>query len=166
MPHPETPVCSQPATTGYDERDRGHRLASGRLETAQLEVFRVNAELRKRATTRTLTSTSAQPAAVAHAFVSSARYFFLRERLRLLRLAGTLPPERRASERPIAIACLRLFTFFPERPDFSVPRFLSCIAFLTLEDAFFPYRAMVLPPFFKRLFARKSLGEPENASEA
>jgi AAA ATPase domain len=38
--------------TGGDRprRDRGHRLASGRLETAPLEVFRLNAELRKCAT--------------------------------------------------------------------------------------------------------------------
>jgi hypothetical protein len=55
---------------------------------------------------------------------------------------GTLPPSRRASERPIAIACLRLFTFFPELPLLSVPCFRSCIAFSTLSDAFFPYFAM------------------------
>jgi len=48
-------------------------------------------------------------------------------------LAGTLPPARRACDRPIAMACFRLFTFFPERPDFSVPRFRSCIAFFTFD---------------------------------
>src|SRR5262249_33907882 len=58
------------------------------------------------------------------------------------RLRGTLPPSRRASLRPIAIACLRLVTFRPERPDFSVPRFRSCIARSTLLCAFFPYLAM------------------------
>jgi hypothetical protein len=42
-----------------------------------------------------------------------------------------LPPARRACERPIAIACLRLFTFLPERPLFKVPRLRSRIAFLT-----------------------------------
>ena len=37
---------------------------------------------------------------------------------------GTLPPAFRASERPIAIACLRLVTFFPE-PERNLPRFIS-----------------------------------------
>lgn len=41
------------------------------------------------------------------------------------------------------MACLRLFTFLPERPLRSVPRFSSCIALATFFDAFFPYfRAM------------------------
>jgi hypothetical protein len=44
---------------------------------------------------------------------------------------GTLPPARRASLRPIAIACLRLFTFRPDDPERSVPRLRSCIAFFT-----------------------------------
>ncbi len=35
---------------------------------------------------------------------------------------GTFFPARRASERPIAIACLGLMTFFPLRPLVSVPR--------------------------------------------
>jgi hypothetical protein len=55
---------------------------------------------------------------------------------------GTLPPALRASESPIAIACLRLFTFLPERPLFSVPRLRSCIAFFTFFCAFLPYLAM------------------------
>jgi len=59
---------------------------------------------------------------------------------------GTLAPVRRASESPIAIACLRLVTFFPERPLFKVPRLRSCIALLTFCAAFFPYLAMVIPP--------------------
>jgi hypothetical protein len=42
--------------------------------------------------------------------------------------AGTLPPSRRASERPIAIACRRLLTRLLERPDLRVPRFISCMA--------------------------------------
>jgi hypothetical protein len=58
--------------------------------------------------------------------------------------AGTLPPARRASDSPIAIACLRLFTVFPERPLFNVPRLRSCIAFFTLLCAFFPYLAISL----------------------
>jgi len=53
--------------------------------------------------------------------------------------AGTLPPSRRASERPMAMACLRLVTFLPEPPLFSVPRLRSCIAFSTFSEAFFPY---------------------------
>jgi hypothetical protein len=53
--------------------------------------------------------------------------------------AGTLPPSRRASDKPMAIACLRLFTFFPVLPLLSVPCFRSCIAFSTLSCAFFPY---------------------------
>ena len=55
---------------------------------------------------------------------------------------GTLPPSRRASDRPMAIACLRLFTFFPELPLRSDPDLRSCIAFSTFDCAFFPYLAM------------------------
>jgi uncharacterized protein YjbI with pentapeptide repeats len=58
-------------------------------------------------------------------------------------LFGTLPPARRASDNPMAIACLRLFTFLPELPLLSVPCLRSCIAFLTLDCAFLPYFAMV-----------------------
>jgi hypothetical protein len=57
-------------------------------------------------------------------------------------LAGTLPPARRAPERPIAIACLRLVTRFPDDPLFSVPCFISWMAFSTLVAAFLPYRAI------------------------
>jgi hypothetical protein len=46
---------------------------------------------------------------------------------------GTLPPSRRASESPMAMACLRLVTFLPEPPLFSVPFFRSCIVFSTLS---------------------------------
>jgi hypothetical protein len=63
------------------------------------------------------------------------RYFFLREDFFF---RGTFPPARRASDRPMAIACLRLFTFLPERPLFSVPRLRSCIALRTFCCAFFP----------------------------
>src|ERR1700758_3395219 len=52
---------------------------------------------------------------------------------------GTLAPDSRASESPIAIACLRLLTFLPDLPDLSLPRFISCIARPTLEEAFWPY---------------------------
>jgi hypothetical protein len=76
-------------------------------------------------------------------------FFFLDEELfrGLLRFerddfAGTLAPERLASERPMAIACLRLFTFLPERPLLRVPRFLSCIARRTFCWDFLPYLAI------------------------
>jgi len=69
-----------------------------------------------------------------------ASYFFLAF------LRGTFPPARRASDSPIAIACFRLVTFFPERPLLNVPRLRSRIALLTFCDAFFPYLA-IGPPF-------------------
>ena len=50
-------------------------------------------------------------------------------------MRGTFAPERLASERPIAIACLRLFTLRP-LPDFNFPRFSLCISFSTDLDAF------------------------------
>src|SRR6185437_13844252 len=46
----------------------------------------------------------------------------------LLFFAGTFLPDRRASDRPIAIACLRLFTFLPLRPILRRPRLNSCIS--------------------------------------
>ena len=55
---------------------------------------------------------------------------------------GTFPPARRASDRPIAIACLRLVTFLPERPLRSLPCLRSSIALLTFACAFLPYFAM------------------------
>ena len=48
---------------------------------------------------------------------------------------GAFPPARRASDRPMAIACLRLVTFLPLRPLLSVPRFRSCIARFTFLEA-------------------------------
>jgi hypothetical protein len=67
---------------------------------------------------------------------AGAAYFFRlllrdRDRERPPRFAGTLPPARRACESPMAMACLRLVTFLPERPDRSWPRLRSCIAFST-----------------------------------
>ena len=61
------------------------------------------------------------------------------------RFGGTFAPARRAFESPIAIACLRLFTRFFDRPDLSVPRLRSRIASRTFAEAFFPYRAMSAP---------------------
>jgi hypothetical protein len=77
-------------------------------------------------------------------------YFFdLRFLLLFLFLVffGTFCPAALASERPIAIACLRLFTFRPERPLLKVPRLRFPIARPTLADAFFEYfRAMMFLP--------------------
>jgi len=68
-------------------------------------------------------------------------------------LRGTLAPFFRASDRPIAIACLRLLTVFPLRPDLSVPFFRRRIALATRLDAALPYfrfpedfRAAILGP--------------------
>lgn len=66
-------------------------------------------------------------------FFEAARFFLL------VFFFGTLAPSLRASERPIAIACFLLVTFFPERPDFKVPAFRSFIARPTLAPAFLPY---------------------------
>jgi hypothetical protein len=63
--------------------------------------------------------------------VDAAGYFFL----------GTLAPFLRASDKPIAIACLRLFTLppFPAFPERSDPFFRRCIALFTLLLAALPY---------------------------
>src|SRR5580693_3689661 len=54
---------------------------------------------------------------------------------------GTLAPFFRASESPIAIACLRLFTTppLPPFPERSVPFFSRRTAFSTLLPAALPY---------------------------
>ena len=52
---------------------------------------------------------------------------------------GILAPERRASLRAIATACLRLFTFFP-LPDLSFPCLCSFMTLWTLRVAFEPLR--------------------------
>jgi hypothetical protein len=57
------------------------------------------------------------------------------------RRAGTFPPFFRASLKPIAIACLRLFTVRPD-PLFSVPFLRRRIADATRFDAALPYFAM------------------------
>jgi hypothetical protein len=56
---------------------------------------------------------------------------------------GTFAPFRRASFKPIAIACLRLRTLRPD-PLFSVPRFLRRIVDSTFFDADRPYFAIGL----------------------
>jgi hypothetical protein len=63
----------------------------------------------------------------------------------LFRARGTFAPFSRASDKPIATACLRLFTT-PPRPDFprrSVPFFRRRIALATLFPAARPYFAFV-----------------------
>jgi hypothetical protein len=68
---------------------------------------------------------------------------FFDEARRAVFFFGTVAPSRRASESPIAIACLRLFTLRPERPLRSVPLLRSRIARPTFLDAFLEYlRAM------------------------
>jgi len=60
-------------------------------------------------------------------------------RLRRFGFGGTFLPARRASESPIAIACLPLFTLPPERPLRAVPLLYSRISLRTLSDAPRPY---------------------------
>src|SRR5205085_10921698 len=62
---------------------------------------------------------------------------------------GTFAPFLRASDKPIAIACLRLFTLppLPPRPLLSVPFFRRRIALSTRLPAALPY---FLPPDFFR----------------
>ena len=55
---------------------------------------------------------------------------------------GTLAPDSRASDNPMATACLGLVTFFPLRPLRSLPRFISCIARSTLSCDFLEYFAI------------------------
>jgi hypothetical protein len=59
-------------------------------------------------------------------------------------LRGTFAPFFLASLRPIAIACLRLFTFRPE-PLFNVPFFRRRIVDFTLFEAELPYFAIGPP---------------------
>lgn len=75
-------------------------------------------------------------------------FFF--EALFLCGFGGMFAPDRRASLKPIAIACLGFLTVFPLRPDSSSWCLYSCIVFCILlctilfdfgpdpEDVFFP----------------------------
>jgi hypothetical protein len=64
---------------------------------------------------------------------------------------GTFFPAALASERPIAMACLRLLTLRPERPLFRVPALRFFIARSTLADAFLEYfRAMIILPVARK----------------
>ncbi|MGH8231508.1 MAG: hypothetical protein ACRESY_06785 [Steroidobacteraceae bacterium] len=75
---------------------------------------------------------------------------YLEAEARLLaapRLRGTRAPARRASDRPIAIACLRLVTFLPEPPLRNLPCFISRMTRSTFLPLDFEYlRAIELPP--------------------
>src|SRR5437764_14942835 len=70
--------------------------------------------------------------------------------LLLLFFRGTFAPFLRASDSPMAIACLRLFTLppFPPFPLFRVPFFFRRIALATRFPAAFPY---FRPPDFFRV---------------
>jgi hypothetical protein len=63
---------------------------------------------------------------------------------RLAVFFGTFWPAALASDNPIAMACLRLFTLRPERPLLNVPLLRFFIARLTEPDAFFEYLAMIV----------------------
>lgn len=74
---------------------------------------------------------------------SAQRFFAGDVRLRLR--AGTFAPFSRASLSPMATACARLLTRWPELL-FSVPDFFRFIADSTLRCAAFPYFAILAPP--------------------
>ena len=76
-------------------------------------------------------------------------------RFLLLGCLGTFAPDLRASERPIAMACLRLVTFLPDRPLRNVPRLRSRIARATFFDAFLPYFLAISAPFDNRVVRTK-----------
>src|SRR6266852_9639319 len=67
-------------------------------------------------------------------------------------LRGTFTPFLRASERPIAIACSRLFTLppLPPLPERSVPLFFRRMALATVLPAALPY--LRPPDFFPEPF--------------
>jgi hypothetical protein len=69
------------------------------------------------------------------------RPVFVEPFLAVLR-AGTFAPFLRASEIPMAIACLRLVTFLPDLPEVNVPFFFLRIALATVFCAFFEYFAI------------------------
>jgi hypothetical protein len=64
---------------------------------------------------------------------------------------GTFAPFFRASDKPIAIACFRVFTTppLPPFPERSLPRFSRAKALFTLALAALPYFAIAPPSFFR-----------------
>jgi hypothetical protein len=117
-----------------DFRDELLRLEDFRLEDLRLEDFRLG-------DFRWL-----EDFALPELFLRLADFFLLDLR------EGTLSPSLRASESPIAMACLRLFTFLPDRPLFSLPCLYSSITFFTFFCVFFPYLAMTAPPARTRAY--------------
>jgi hypothetical protein len=85
---------------------------------------------------------------------------------------GTFAPFLRASERPIAMACLRLFTVppFPPLPDLSVPLFSRCTALFTDLLAALPYflpeperlLVAIVPPFIDEKQRKENELRPKN----
>src|SRR5205085_7834143 len=71
---------------------------------------------------------------------------------------GTFPPSLLASLKPMAIACLRLVTFLPDRPLLSLPCLRSFIALWTFSPAFFPYLAMSAPQL--KIVSRPQISQP------
>jgi hypothetical protein len=65
-------------------------------------------------------------------------------------LLGTFLPFARASESPIAIACVLLFTVLPLPPLLSVPALRRFIAPFTSSEADLEYRAMMFSPLQSR----------------
>ena len=62
-------------------------------------------------------------------------------------LRGTLLPDLRASDRPMAMACFRLVTLRPDLPLFNVPFLRSRMALPTFLDAVLPYFLAIVAPF-------------------
>jgi hypothetical protein len=79
---------------------------------------------------------------------------------------GTFLPLALASDSPIAMACLRLVTFRPERPLFSVPALRFFIARSTLVDAFFEYLRAIAFLRFLRLGEKVITGGMQSSSHA
>lgn len=75
--------------------------------------------------------------------------------------SGTFFPSLRASLKPIAIACARLLTVLPERPDFSLPCFWACSASWTFSEAallyFLPDLEVAMPRASGKLWTHQSV---------
>lgn len=95
--------------------------------------------------TQALTESCAIFSAFQHRLATPRAIYFLLEDFLLelfffvLFFFGTFAPALRASDKPMAMACLRLVTFFLLRPLFSFPFFIACISRSTDFDAAFPY---------------------------
>src|SRR6185436_16836077 len=88
----------------------------------------------------------------------------LQTRFLVLFFRGTFAPFLRASDRPMAIACFRLFTFppLPPGPLFSVPFLRRFIALSTRLLAALPY---FRPLFFRPPFFAAMLGLPMQSGQ-